>query len=65
MTGRDRMVIMVVLAVGAVVAAWMFVVSPKRDQAAQLSTQVASAQSQLTAARSQVAAGLTVEEVPS
>jgi hypothetical protein len=57
MTARDRMVIMVVLAVGAVVAAWMFVVSPKRDQAAQLSTQVASAQSQLTAARSQVAAG--------
>jgi hypothetical protein len=57
MTGRDRMVIMVVLAVGAVVAAWMFVVSPKRDQAGQLSTQVASAESQLTAARSQVAAG--------
>jgi hypothetical protein len=57
MTGRDRIVIMVVLAVGIIVAGWMFVVSPKRDQAAKLSGQISSAQSQLNAARSQVAAG--------
>ena len=57
MTARDRLVILVVLAVGAVVAGWMLVVSPKRDQAAALSTQVSSEQSQLDAARTQVAAG--------
>jgi hypothetical protein len=56
-TARDRIVIMVVLAVGAVVAGWMLVVSPKRDQAASLGTQISAQQSQLDAARSQVAAG--------
>jgi hypothetical protein len=56
-TRRDRIVIMVVLAVGAIVAAWMFVISPKRDQAAQLSSQISSARSQFDSARSQVAAG--------
>ncbi|HJS96193.1 MAG TPA: hypothetical protein VJ741_18155 [Solirubrobacteraceae bacterium] len=57
MTARDRIVIMVVLAVGAVVAGWMLVVSPKRDQAATLSTQISAQQSQLDTARSQLAAG--------
>jgi len=56
-TTRDRIVIMVVLAVGAVVAGWMFVVSPKRDQAASLSTQITAERGQLSAAQSQVAAG--------
>jgi outer membrane murein-binding lipoprotein Lpp len=58
-TARDRIVIMVVLAVGAVVAGWMLVVSPKRDQAASLSTQIAAQQSQLDAAQSELAAGET------
>jgi hypothetical protein len=56
-TTRDRMVIILVLVVGAIVAAWMMVVSPKRDQAASLSTQISGEQSQLDTARSQVAAG--------
>jgi hypothetical protein len=56
-TTRDRMVIIVVLVVGAIVAGWMLVVSPKRDQAASLSTQISGEQSQLDTARSQVAAG--------
>jgi type II secretory pathway pseudopilin PulG len=56
-TARDRIVIIVVLAVGAVVAGWMLVVSPKRDKAASLTTQIAAQQSQLDAARSQLAAG--------
>jgi hypothetical protein len=56
-TARDRIVIMVVLAVGAVVAGWMLVVSPKRDQAASLGTQITAQQSQLDTARSQLAAG--------
>ena len=57
MTTRDRMVILVVLVVGAIVASWMLVISPKRDQAASLSTQISSEQSQLDSARAQVSAG--------
>jgi hypothetical protein len=56
-TGRDRMVIVVVLAVGAIVAGWLLVVSPKRSQASALSGQIAGVQSQLDSARSQVTAG--------
>jgi len=56
-TARDRIVIMVVLALGAVVAGWMLVVSPKRDQAASLNTQITAQQSQLDTARSQLTAG--------
>ncbi len=61
-TSRDRIVIMVVLALGAVVAGWFFVVSPKRSQASSLSTQVASEQSQLSAAQQQVAAGVSAQK---
>jgi hypothetical protein len=61
-TGRDRIVIMVVLAVGAVVAGWMLVVSPKRDQAAALSTQITAQQTQLDTARSQLSAGETARK---
>ena len=57
MTARDRMVILVVLVVGAIVAGWLMVVSPKRDQAAKLSSQISSEQSQLATARTQLAAG--------
>ncbi len=59
MTTRDRIVIMVVLALVAVGAGWMFVVSPKRSEASSLNTQVSSEQSQLTAAQGQVAAGMS------
>ncbi len=57
MTTRDRLVIMVVLALGAVAAGWLLVVSPKRDQAASLGTQISAQQSQLDTLRSQVSAG--------
>jgi hypothetical protein len=57
MTGRDRTVIMVVLALAAIVAGWLLVVSPRRSQASALNGQITSVQSQLTSARSQVAAG--------
>jgi type II secretory pathway pseudopilin PulG len=56
-TTRDRIVIMVVLALGAVAAGWMLVVSPKRDQAASLSKQISAQQSQLDSVRSQLSAG--------
>ena len=59
MTARDRIVIMVVLALAAVAAGWMFVVSPKRSEASSLSTQVSSEQSQLTSVQGQVAAGMS------
>jgi len=58
-TARDRIVIMIVLALGAVVAGWMLVVSPKRDQAASLSTQVSAQQGQLDTLRGQLSAGET------
>jgi hypothetical protein len=57
-TTRDRIVIMVVLALAAVGAGWMFLISPKRSEASSLNTQVSSEQSQLTAAQGQVAAGM-------
>ncbi len=59
MTARDRTVIMIVLALGAIVAGWLLVVSPKRSQASSLSTQITSVQSQLTAAEGQVASGMS------
>ena len=57
MTGRDRTVIIVVAIVGAIAAAWLMVISPKRDQAAQLQTQIQKAQSDLSAAQTQLAQG--------
>jgi len=56
-TSRDRIVIMVVLAIAAVAAGWFLVISPKRSQASSLSTQITSEQSQLSSAQQQVAAG--------
>ncbi len=55
MTARDRLVAVIVVALVATVAAWLLVVSPKRDQANQLSSQVTAAQKQLDAARVQIA----------
>ncbi len=57
MTGRDRTVIAVVLAVAALAASWLLVIGPKRSQASKLGSQVTATQAQLTAARAQVAAG--------
>lgn len=57
MTGRDRTVVVVVLVVVAIAASWLLVISPKRDQAARLGTQVSHAQSTLNAARTQLAQG--------
>ncbi|HYB28705.1 MAG TPA: type II secretion system protein GspM [Solirubrobacteraceae bacterium] len=57
MTARDRTVILVVVAVAAIVAGWFFMVSPKRNQASSLSSQISSEQSQLDTVSSQVAAG--------
>jgi Tfp pilus assembly protein PilO len=55
MTGRDRMVLIGIVVVAALGAAWMLVVSPERKQANQLNAQVAAAQTQLASAEGQVA----------
>ena len=57
MTGRDRIVIVVVVALAAIVGSWLLVIQPKRDQAGALGTQISTQQSQLAAAEAQVAAG--------
>ena len=55
MSSRDRTVLAIICVVAAVVAPWLLVIQPKRDQAAQLQGQVNAQQSQLDSARSQLA----------
>lgn len=54
MTARDRIVVAVLVTVAVLVVMWMAVVSPERKQAAQLASEVSSAQSQLQSAESQL-----------
>lgn len=54
MTARDRLVIVVVVAVAAVFGSWFLLVQPKRQQASRLGDQISSAQSQLDTVRGQV-----------
>lgn len=54
MTGRDRIVAIVVGVLAVLGAAWMLVVSPVRKQAGELSAQVSAAQTQLTSAEGQL-----------
>jgi len=55
MTGRDRIVIIVVVVAVILAAGWLEVVSPERKQANELSAQVTAAQAQLASAEGQVA----------
>jgi Tfp pilus assembly protein PilO len=55
MTGRDRIVLIGVVVVAVLAAAWMLVVSPERKQASQLSSEVAADQTQLASAEGKVA----------
>ncbi|MGH2864982.1 MAG: type II secretion system protein GspM [Solirubrobacteraceae bacterium] len=61
MTGRDRIVIMVIVVAVLLGAVWVEVVSPERKQASQLDGQVASAQSQLASAEGQAASARNAE----
>jgi hypothetical protein len=56
-TRRDRIVIVVVVALVAIVGSWLLVIQPKRDEAGRLGTQIGTEQSQLATAQSQIAAG--------
>ncbi len=61
MSNRDRMVVMVIAALGVLAAVWLLAVAPKRDQAAELASQVSSAQAQLTSAEGQVASASSAQ----
>lgn len=55
MTGRDRIVVIIVVTLVAIVGSWLLVVQPKRDEAAKLGTQVTAAQAKLDSVRQSVA----------
>jgi Tfp pilus assembly protein PilO len=55
MTGRDRMVLMIIACVVVLGAVWIEAVSPERKQASQLAVQVSAAQAQLASAEGNVA----------
>ncbi len=56
MTARDRTVLMVVVALVALAAGWLLVVSPRRATAAKLGSSIQSVQQQLATVQAQVAA---------
>lgn len=55
MTGRDRIVLITALTLVALAAVWLLAVSPEREQASKLATEVSAAQTQLSTAEGQVA----------
>jgi hypothetical protein len=55
MTGRDRIVVIVLATLGILAGVWLLAVAPKRQQAAKLATEVSAAQSTLSSAESQLA----------
>lgn len=55
MTGRDRMVLIAVVMLAIVAGGWMLVVSPERQQAKTLNTQVEAARTTLQTAQTQLA----------
>ena len=61
MTGRDRIVIVVIAALAVAAAAWLLVVSPEREKASKLGAEVSTAQSQLTTAEGEVNAARGAE----
>jgi Tfp pilus assembly protein PilO len=61
MTGRDRIVIVVIAALAVAAAAWLLVVAPEREKATKLGAEVSTAESQLTTAQSEVNAARSAE----
>jgi len=55
MTGRDRIVLISAVTLVVLAAVWLLAISPEREQASKLSTEVSTAQTQLSAAEGQVA----------
>ncbi len=61
MTGRDRIVIVVLAALAVVAAAWLLVIAPEREKASKVGAEVSTAQTQLTTAESEVNAARSAE----
>src|SRR5271166_3242453 len=61
MTGRDRMVLMIVSVLVVLAAAWLLVVSPERQKASKLGGQVTAARAQLATAEGQVASARSAQ----
>ena len=61
MTGRDRIVLIGVVVVALLGAAWVLVVSPERQQASTLAAQVAAAQTQLSSAEGKLASARSAQ----
>ncbi len=61
MTGRDRLVVIVIAAALVLGGFWFFALAPKRKQAADLSAQVTTQEQRLAKARGQVAAAEQAE----
>jgi len=61
MTGRDRMVLIVVSALVVLAAAWLLLVSPERQQAAKLQSKVTQASAQLATDESQLASARSAQ----
>jgi hypothetical protein len=61
MTGRDRIVLIGVIVLAVLAGAWLMVVSPERQQASKLNTQVAAAHAQLSAAEGSLATARTAQ----
>jgi len=61
MTGRDRIVIVVLAALAVVGAAWLLVLAPEREKASKVSAEVSTAQAQLSTAENEVSAARGAE----
>jgi Tfp pilus assembly protein PilO len=61
MTGRDRIVLIGVVVLAILAAAWITVVSPEREQASKLSAKVAAAQASLSTAEGKLASARTAQ----
>jgi Tfp pilus assembly protein PilO len=61
MTGRDRIVVVVLAALAVVAAAWLLMLAPEREKASKVGTEVSTAEAQLTTAESEVNAARRAE----
>jgi hypothetical protein len=61
MTGRDRIVVIVLAVIAVLAGGWMLVVSPKRQEASKLEAKVTEAQATLSSAEGQLVAARTAQ----
>ncbi len=61
MTGRDRIVIVVLGALAVLAAAWLLVLAPEREKASKLGGEVSAAQAQVVSAESQLSSARSAQ----